>query len=505
MKTILTIFIFGMLLLSGCTSRPSDPAEPMVGCEVLKNSVYTMIEEANYCSQDSDCKVVSYGCPFGCGSYVNLGANVEEIKRKAGSYNECVGNPCIYDCEAPRDPECVNGKCVLKIEPLSATTTTIPASKAVGVVEGNNLLALDLYAKYKTEKGNIFFSPFSISSALAMTYEGARGRTAEEMKDVLHLPEDINVLREEYYALYQGINAKDKKYELSTANALWAQKDYRFLQEYFSLVEKNYAGKVTNLDFATDTENSRQTINKWVEDQTKEKIKNLIPAGYILPSTVLVLTNAVYFKGEWVRKFDAKKTIDMDYMTGTGTTVKSRAMVSTGKESRFNYMEDDAMQVLEMPYSGDDLSMLVLLPKGDDLEKMEQLLSAETLAKIRNGLKNEQVNTYFPKFQFETKYYMEKDLQEMGMKDAFSGNADFSGMTGVKDLFISHVIHQAYVEVNEEGTQAAAATAVIMDKLAAPQEQIHTFKADHPFVFIIQQKSSGNILFMGRVSDPTVQ
>ena len=401
----------------------------------------------------------------------------------------------------------------------TAPTTTSPPTPSEGlsnVVEANNHFAFDLYSKYKLEEGNLFFSPFSISTALAMTYEGARGQTAEEMQSIFYFPEDDNLRRTEYSELFSEINKKDKKYKLHTANALWAQQDYQFLDEYFNLVERYYGGEVTNLNFKRDPDGSRITINDWIEDQTNDKIKDLIPPGLITPGTKLVLTNAIYFKGEWVKQFNENDTRDQNFKITPDNIVRVPMMQRTDDESIFNYAENDKLQILEMPYSGEELSMLILLPKNDnlidfitddpvDLKALENSLTVEKLSEWKKYLEEQRVNIFIPKFKFETKYFMASDLKEMGMPIAFSDSADFSGMTGKRDLGIDEVIHQAFVEVNEEGTEAAAATAVIMVLTGEPGEgpKIPVFRADHPFIFIIQQRDTGNILFMGRVSDPS--
>lgn len=377
----------------------------------------------------------------------------------------------------------------------NATTNGISA-----VVDGNNQFAFDYYNQIKVGEGNIFFSPWSISSALSMTYEGARGNTADEMQKVLHFPKEDNVRRPNFAAIYNEINKGVKDYQLNTANALWAEQQYTFLPEYLSLVEKYYGGKTTNMDFRTQPEKSRQIINSWVEDQTKDKIKELIPPGIIDGSTRLVLTNAVYFKGEWVDKFDKKNTKEENFIVTPDVRVPVQMMSLTGE--RFNYAETDTLQVLEMPHKGNELSMLVLLPKSNDIESVE--LNLGNLALWRNSLKNERVNVFMPKFKLETMYMMADDLIKMGMPTAF-GAADFSGMDGTKNLYIGAVIHKAYVDVYEEGTEAAAATAVVMKETAiGPSPEPKTFRADHPFIFIIQEKETGNILFMGRVLNPFV-
>ena len=372
------------------------------------------------------------------------------------------------------------------------------------IADANNQFAFELYNKYKSEESNIFFSPYSISTSLAMTYDGAKGKTAEEMQSVFHIPEDANIRRSNFAKIYNEINKKGKKYKLSTANALWAQENYKFLEEYTSTVEKYYGGKVTNLDFVREGEKSRLTINTWVEEQTNNKIKDLIPSGAINPDTRLVLTNAIYFKGEWAKQFNKRDTEEQNFRVTPNNNVKISMMQRTDDKAKFNYAETDELQILELPYSGEELSMLILLPKNSGLASLENSLTAKQLSKWKESLKERRVNVFIPKFKFETKYFMAETLQEMGIPTAFSDRADFSGMTGKKDLKIDEVIHQAFVEVNEEGTEAAAATAVSIGITSvSPKPIIPTFRADHPFIFIIRQKDTGNILFLGRVSNPS--
>jgi len=370
------------------------------------------------------------------------------------------------------------------------------------VIDANNKFALDLYLKYKSKEGNLFFSPYSISSALAMTYEGAKGKTAEEMQAVLHLPESKEKIRSDFVEIYNELNKEDKSYKLTTANALWAQEDYPFEENYFNTVEEYYSGKVTNLNFKTDLENSRVTINNWVEDKTEDKIKDLIPKGILSDLTRLVLTNAIYFKANWSDQFDAEDTRDGKFTLIYGDKVDVKMM---NKESNFNYGETNDLKILEMNYLGEDLSMLIILPNLNSPIVVEETLSKENIEKWKEDMKTEKVIVSLPKFKFETKYFMAKDLKEMGMPTAFTWpGANFTGMSSTGELVISEVIHQTFVEVAEYGTEAAAATAVVMEVGASPPvDQPEVFNADHPFIFIIQQKDTGNILFIGRVSDPT--
>ena len=394
------------------------------------------------------------------------------------------------------------------------------------IVQANNQFAMELYEQLSqnNKDENIFFSPYSISTALAMTYEGAKGKTAEEMQSVLHIPEDGAVRRANIASLYNDINTGRKKYQLSTANALWAQKDYEFLQEYMDNSENYYGGKATNLDFKAESGPSRKIINSWVEEQTNDKIKDLIGPGVLNEFTRLVLTNAIYFKGTWVKEFDKTKTRDEVFTKDSGEKINVPMMQLTGKDAEFNYVENEEVQMLEMDYKGEELSMLLILPypkneylrdekifRQKTLEDIKGLLTPEKISEWKQSLKNQRVDVYVPKFTFETKYMMSDTLKEMGIVSAFNpppapNGADFSGMHGEKPvderLYISAVIHQAFVEVNEEGTEAAAATAVAMIGITSAGPTYPVFRADQPFIFIIRQKETGKILFLGRVNDP---
>lgn len=368
------------------------------------------------------------------------------------------------------------------------------------VVDANNQFAFDFYSELnKNQQGNIFYSPYSISAALAMTYEGAKGQTADEMKSVFHFP-DNNILRPNFASIYNDINKKDKKYQLNTGNALWVQQDYSFLENYINTVEKYYGGKAANLDFIEETEKSRQTINSFIEEQTNNKIKDLLPPGSLNALTRLVLTNAIYFKGTWEWEFDKGNTRDQDFKITPDNVVKVPMMYMDNDKATFNYVDIGDLQILELPYKGEDLSMLILLPT-EDFGSIESSLTAEKLVEYKNQMQETKLDAiYFPKFEFDTKYTLNSVLTDLGMPTAFdSERADFSGMTTAEKIWIDFVIHQAYVKVDEKGTEAAAATATGMVGSAMPR---NVFRADHPFIFIIQEKDTGNILFLGRVVDP---
>jgi len=379
------------------------------------------------------------------------------------------------------------------------------------MVEANNQFAIDYYSQLANDYGstdkNIFFSPWSISSAFALTYEGARGETAEEIQSVFHFPTTDATRRDGYSELISGLNIGRTGYTLYTANALWAEKTYPFLPDYISIANRYYDAETTNLDLGNNSEGSRQIINQWVEEKTKNKIKDLIHEGGIDLYTVLVITNAIYFKGTWVKQFDTEKTVEEDFVLDSGATVKVPMMQRTDEDAIFGYAETDTFQVLRMPYvhkKGDALSMLVLLPKDNPLEALETSLTAEGIADLNQKLSDKRVFVYFPRFALDTGYQLSGTLSDMGMPRAFIwGNADFSGMDGTRSLFIDEVFHKAFVEVNEEGTEAAAATAgtIAMGGEILP-EPIPVFRADHPFLFLIQDDDTGNILFMGRVVNP---
>ncbi|MDD3933764.1 serpin family protein [Methanoculleus sp. UBA303] len=376
------------------------------------------------------------------------------------------------------------------------------------VTAGNNRFAFDLYHQLADDPEsagqNLFFSPYSISSALAITYEGARGTTADEIRSVLHLPANDTLRREGFAGIDASLNRGDANYTLRTANALWAEETYPFLPDYIETARRWYSANATNLDFKSSPEASRATINRWVEGQTEDKIRDLLPPGSIDSLTRLVITNAIYFKGTWVDQFDANETREEEFLVSPNETVLVPMMHR--EDAVYGYTETDTLQVLEMPYahkSGTELSMLVLLPAGDNnLTAAEKVLDAETLADLRESLVRERVRVSFPKFTLETEYSLPGTLAAMGMSTVFTGAADLSGMDGTRNLFITGVFHKAFVDVNEEGTEAAAATGTVIGVTSARPDTTPVFKADHPFVFLITENDTGTILFVGRVTNP---
>ena len=392
----------------------------------------------------------------------------------------------------------------------NAATPEASSEDVAALAEGGNQFAFDLYGKLVRD-GNLFFSPYSISTALAMTAAGARGNTEREMATVLHFPmEDVAgkasfISRERVVAsfgsLQEGLVAsrETRGYELHVANSLWGQHDYPFKVSFLDLIGKHFGGGFNTADFVRDAEAERVRINAWVEGETREKIKDLIPPGGVDQMTTLVLTNAVYFKGQWLSRFDEERTTDAVFH-GTHADATVPMMYQKGD---FQYFENDVVQVLEMPYVGENVSMLVLLPRTDGprgLEVLEASLTPEMLSDWSARLREQDVKVYFPRFEMTWGTEEISDhLKALGIRDAFGEKADFSGMSDLNDLFIDSVFHKAFVAVNEEGTEAAAATAVVMARTIMVQETI--FRADHPFLFVIRDDATGSILFMGRVAD----
>ena len=369
-------------------------------------------------------------------------------------------------------------------------------------VRGNSAFCFEMYQQLRVREGNLFFSPCSISTALAMTYGGARGETEAEMAAVLHLSGEQEAVHGTFSRLQSQLNAIQDKgdVQLSIANSLWAQQNYSFLDAFLDLTKSHYGAGVRFVDFAGNTEAARLEINTWGEEQTKEKIKDLIKQGMLEPSTALVLCNAIYFKGNWLSQFEKARTRETDFISTPEKTIQVPMM---NQSTNVKFRRFDGFSAIELPYAGNDLSMVVFLPEQQDgLAGFEDQLKQEAITGWLEDLANtspSEVSISLPKFKVTCEFELSSVLAEMGMSHAFS-DADFSGMTGRKDLFISKVVHKAFVDVNEEGTEAAAATAVIMDKsFSRPL----TFRADHPFMFLIRENTTGSVLFVGRIADPT--
>ncbi|MBI3410552.1 MAG: serpin family protein [Planctomycetes bacterium] len=387
------------------------------------------------------------------------------------------------------------------VSALMATTgQTQDKSLTQPLVAADTEFALDLYARLAQEKGNLFFSPYSISNALAMTYAGAKGNTALEMKKVLRFPFDQDGVNQSFAQLIREIqDRKAAKYKLVVANRLFGQKDYGFLPSFLKTTQVFYGAPLEEVDFNGAAEDARKTINSWVEKQTQNKIKDLIQPGVLDAQTRLVLANAIYFKAAWMNPFAEKQTKPAPfYAPDTKVNV---ATMHGSIHTRF--FKGDGFSALELPYEQNDLSMVLFLPeKNDGLAAFEKKMTAATLKEWLAKLSNHQVTVSLPKFKLSAEFQLNQALAALGMKDAFTDKADFSGMTSRDKLSISAVVHKAFIDVNEAGTEAAAATAVVM-RLSSAIANSATFNADHPFVYLIRDNRTGSVLFMGRVVNPS--
>ena len=379
------------------------------------------------------------------------------------------------------------------------------APAATTVARDGNAFAFDLYARLRGEQsGNLFLSPQSISTALAMTYAGARGDTAAQMARTLHFSLPQEQLPAAYASLLQTLNpaGTDRAYRLSIANRLWGQRGEPFLDDFLAVTRRDYGAELGLVDFRGNAEAARGEINAWVLRQTAEKIRDLIPQGVLGPTTRLVLANAIYFRGDWAKQFDKAATTQQPFHVATDRDVTVPLMFAKMRVG-FAAHADDGLTVAELPYKGDEVSMLVLLPDTvDGLSALEAKLSQENVARWTSELRRRDVLVHLPRFSVESSFGLGPTLAAMGMPLPFSDGADFSGMNGTRDLSISAVVHKARVDVDEQGTEAAAATGVVVGLSAALPAEPPTFRADHPFVFLLRHNPTGAILFMGRVANP---
>ena len=375
---------------------------------------------------------------------------------------------------------------------------------ALALARNNTAFALDLFGQVRGEDGNLFFSPYSVSTALAMTAAGARGATAAEMRDALHFSLDPERLPSAFQSLAARLEALEAAdgIALRIANSLWPQVDYPLLETYVEQIRTAYGGAIQAVDYVQAAEAARQTINRWVEARTEDRIKNLIPEGVLTAMTRLVLVNAIYFKGDWTQPFDPDRTADAPFRTLDGNRVTVPMMA---QQTDFRYAEEGGVQAVELPYGDDEeLAMLILLPaEPEGLAALEAGLTPEVLQAWTGRLHSREVSVFLPRFKLTRTLTLNRYLQALGIRLAFQGGAaDFSGMDGQSgNLFIDSVLHKAFVEVNEEGTEAAAATAAVM-RLTMVADPPPVFRADRPFLFLIRDRATGSILFMGRLADP---
>jgi serpin B len=372
--------------------------------------------------------------------------------------------------------------------------------------QANAAFAFDLYQAISRQSGNLFLSPYSVSTALAMTFAGASGETANQMASTLHftLPQERLHAAFNAYALALKARAdqtaEGTPFELNIANALWGQQGFGFQAAFLDLLAENYGAGLRLVDYASDPEAARKQINQWVSVETKGKIQDLIPSGAIDAMTRLVLSNAIYFKAAWMHPFDPQATTNDPFHKLDGSVSRIPMMHQT---QHAGYLVEQGYTALELPYQDGGFSMLILVPDVGQFEAIEAKLNSDMIQHIVDGMSYGEVNLSLPKFSYDASFELNRPLAQMGMPDAFDPQrADFSAMDGRQDLYIGAVLHKAFVSVDEQGTEAAAATAVIMELMSAPAGEPVTITVDRPFIFLIRDQQSGSILFMGRVVDP---
>ncbi|EYF08372.1 Serine protease inhibitor (serpin family) [Chondromyces apiculatus DSM 436] len=395
--------------------------------------------------------------------------------------------------------------CVVSSELKRDTAASVAAADIETLVEGNTTFALSLNRLLSTEPGNLFFSPYSISTALGMTYAGARNATETAMASTLHytLPQAqlhpaFNALDLALSSRGQGAQGADgQPFRLHTANALWGQINFAIEAPFLDVLAQSYGAGVHVVDFVEQNQQAVDLINGWVEKKTEGKIKDLVSTDSVTPDTRLVLTNAVYFSAAWETPFEASATQPGTFTTQAGQAVEVPMMKAS---LEMDYAEGAGFQAVSMPYDGREMSMVVILP--DDLATFEQSLDADKLADITGSMTEYLVNTEMPKFDFESEFSLKEALGKLGMENAFSAEADFTGIHSAGGLVISDVVHKAFVGVNEKGTEAAAATAVIMNETSAPAN-FADFHLNKPFLFLVRDNATNSVVFLGRVSDPS--
>ncbi len=391
-------------------------------------------------------------------------------------------------------------------KPRNTSPASSPSDQS-RLVADNAAFAFDLYRVLSSKPGNLFLSPYSISTALVMAQAGARGQTQAQINKALHFTLPSASLHQSFNALQLELNkreqnqsdANQKDFQLKVTNALWGEKTYTFKAEFLDLLAENYGAGLKLVDFKTAPEPSRQTINAWVSDQTEQKIKDLLPQGSIDSLTRLVLTNAIYFKADWSNPFTEKFTQPAEFTLLDGKKTQVQMMAT---DAKYMYAKGIGYQAIELPYKSNKLSMFIILPDEGKFSEVETSLNGNGLNKAFANLELIQVNLKMPKFTFETSSNLVDSLEALGMTDAFSAElADFSGIDGTRDLFISHALHKAFISVDEKGTEAAAATALVFQLVSMPMKIID-LTIDRPFLFYIFDKQSGTLLFMGRLVNP---
>ncbi len=387
------------------------------------------------------------------------------------------------------------------INPVAVVRAAVTDKDSQSVASAANAFALQIYERMRNREGNLVFSPYGISSSLALAYAGSRGTTKVQMEDVLHL----SITGNQFHTIFRHINdsliagSKSRGYDLKIVNSLWCAKGSNIRKDYLTVAEKYHRGLIHSVSFERDPESARRLMNSWFERQTKGKFKELLADGVLTPQTRMLLGNTVYFKGAWAHTFDRGDTEDAQFTLLDGKQVTAAMMRQSGK---FNYTETDTFQALELPYKGSRLSMIVLLPKErGGLANAENTLSKKNIDELIYGMSKQELDIDLPRFKFRSKLGLVESLKSLGLTEPFSDHsADFSGIDGKRDLFISDVVQEAMIEVNERGTEAAAASSAVTETKG--MRSAITFRADHPFIFLIRQTTPNVILFLGRLVNP---
>ena len=379
-----------------------------------------------------------------------------------------------------------------------------PARDLKALAQGNNTFALDLYRELSHGQGNLFYSPFSISQALAMAFAGARGETERQMANTLHyeLPQSalhpsFNALDRELASRGRDLQVEENQFfELNIANAMWGQQGYEFLPDFLDVLAENYGAGLRPVDFAGAPEESRVKINDWISEETQDKIRDLLPFGAVDRLTRLVLTNAIYFNASWQWPFDKRLTRELPFHLAGGGMVEVPMMTETSRDF-YGYVKGNGYQAVDVPYSSGEMSMTILLPDQGTFGEFEDSLNAQVLDRIFDDIEIGNITLTMPLFELESEFSLDQTLADMGMPDAFGAGADLSGMTGTRELWISEVVHKAFVSVDEEGTEAAASTAAVF-----LESEPLMVTVDRPFIFLIRDRDTGTVLFLGRVMNP---
>jgi serpin B len=410
----------------------------------------------------------------------------------------------VLDVPDPADVQSIHAA-VPRLSPVGLSDDAV-----TDLVQRSSTFAFDLYrAITSLEDGNLIYSPYSISLAFSMVYPGARGETEAQMAEVLrYLSQEehhkaFNALDQHFAVLGSETEADPddptgEPFQLNIANAVWGQHDYPFKEDYLEVLAQYYGAGLWAVDFADDPEAARQAINNWIEEQTQDRIREMVPPGMIDTLTRLVLANAIYFKGSWFYPFPAAATQEGPFTLLDGSQVSVPLMRRTN--TFLNYVEGDGFQAALLPYVGDGIQMLVILPDPGSFEDIESRLSAEFLDRIRQEAAGQELHLVMPKLDFESSLDLKELLIRMGLTAPF-GEADFSGISDEEDLAISDALHKANITVDERGTEAAAATVIVMPGSAPPEEPVE-LRLDSPFIFAILERETGSILFLGRVVNP---